>query len=264
MHHPFSHLPEIPARKNKFTTRGIRAIIPAEMTRPGTRRNMSNEKVILLNPEHPIPTKALRRILKEVAVPVGALGIPEPGAEDLARARATVDAWLFAAERELVGRSPGVAKGLAEIDPEQAAFGVCPYCLGNDGHLSFGDDHWGVCHQHGTRWRFDTELLEKYSFRMNAGDSIDDEECPVRGYFEVDPVMLLTGQGGGEGGYEFSRSAAVGKKRHFPPEGPAPRGVAAKVTQLGKDVILLLFLPLLLVVDAVDWVRGSLAARAEE
>jgi hypothetical protein len=44
-------------------------------------------------------------------------------------------------------------------------FGVCPKCGEQDGWLSFGPDHWFVCHKHRVRWEGGSNLFSEWRDR---------------------------------------------------------------------------------------------------
>lgn len=158
---------------------------------------MNKHGVVILSEDFPVPTRSIWRLLGHAARhPMLANGAPAPGFEELARAIFAVGAWMREVEHELGYPLCGDDHKAAELHPDEARLGVCPFCHLNDRSLAVGDDVWGICHSHQVRWKI-PEGTEIGFFAFDGTEFWEASENPVREYPVVSPALLLEERAGG-------------------------------------------------------------------
>lgn len=165
---------------------------------------MKKNRVVVLGPNHPVPTRSLWFLLKHVPAHRDVWGIPATGHEKLSRAYQTVSEWLYAVETELQLPSFGEDEEAVEIDPKQLRLGVCPECNENDGSLEIAGTVFGLCHRHRVRWAIDPEFVDPTFYFSVRDESAEKPEGPYEHYAVIEPVTVEE-----ENREDYSRAGAV-------------------------------------------------------
>lgn len=63
--------------------------------------------------------------------------------------------------------------------------GGCPECGDSDGCLNVGREHWGVCHQHRTKWWVGSDLFS--SWREESSEQHEANARLLESYHLVEP-----------------------------------------------------------------------------
>ena len=131
-----------------------------------------------------VPLVSLRAVLEYLWDDEHASYRQSPGVNHVFRSLGVLDDWLSALEREPAaagegdaGPPPGrlasvaraeVQRAVVEVSADQAYWGVCPYCLRNDGYLNLGWSHWFVCHADRVRWLVGENLFSTWRHETAA------------------------------------------------------------------------------------------------
>jgi hypothetical protein len=160
-------------------------------------------RVIHPTPET-VPLASLRAVLEYLWDDEHANYRQSPGANHVFRSLGVLDDWLSALEREPAaagegseGPGPGrmanaaraeAQQAVVEVSADQAYWGVCPYCLRNDGYLNLGRSHWFVCHADRVRWLVGENLFS--TWRHDTAADWDANWERIGSYATCRPVLV--------------------------------------------------------------------------
>ena len=66
-------------------------------------------------------------------------------------------------------------------------FGGCPHCMGSDGFLNIGRDHWGICRKHQAKWYIGSNLFS--GWRDETEEDWLRNSYKIAGYRQVEPIF---------------------------------------------------------------------------
>jgi hypothetical protein len=73
------------------------------------------------------------------------------------------------------------------ITTEEFTFGACPECHSEGQFLNIGRNHWGVCHEHRTRWWIGENLFSAWRDEDESTWAANRER--IKDYRDVDPYF---------------------------------------------------------------------------
>jgi hypothetical protein len=245
---------------------------------------MAKDKFVILGPNHPVPLRALWLLLDSHDIPSDEDGFPLPGTESILRAHQAVARW-FAEVNGPEDLSFLDDSTPIELHRDQARIGVCPFCYQNDGHQEEREvEYWGFCTKHRTRWRVEASKIGYMAYAAPPRPIGDfsvvegvDLPIPAKATGTALPRVANFGRPEGDVGRNPAPSGdgADPHKKDDNSEGATPaaggwcrrpcRGIVRTLVQAGKDVVLLLLLPFLILAEwgheLREWVRDHRDAR---